>query len=218
LTGGVASKDEGTKRRTGCSRPLKDYVAIYSTALRTVKRWVATGKEKGDRPPLDDPEGMMAWWSRVSPQKAPDGIMQAVIGVRTVKPAVAVEPVIEPIDENQEEVGFEWTLKRLEEAERVLSKKVHEPGQAKPWLDTVARLSATSRALREEMERQGKLVPKEVAAAAIQEFHGPIERGIRGMYRTFCESTGLPMVPETEERWLKEVDRLFLRFKEEVFR
>jgi len=217
----VASKDEGTKRRTGCARPLKDYVAIYSTALRTVKRWVATGKEKGDPAPLDDPEGMMAWWSRVSPQKAPDGIMQAVIEVRKGKPAAAVveaEPVNEPVDENQDELGLEWTLKRLEEAERILSKKVHQPGQAKPWLDTVSRMAATSKALREEMEKQGKLVPKDAAAAVIQEVNGPIERGMRGMYRTFCEVTGIPMVPETEERWLKEMDRLFLRFKEEVFR
>ena len=115
-------------------------------------------------------------------------------------------------------MGFEWTLKRLEEAERKLSKKVHEPGQAKPWLDTVARMSATSKALREEMERQGRLIPKDAAAAAIREFHGPIERGVRGMYRTFCEATGQPSVPETEERWLKEVDRLFQGFQEEVFR
>jgi hypothetical protein len=97
-----------------------------------------------------------------------------------------------------------------------LSIKSHEPGQAKAYLDTVARMGTLSEKLREEAERMKRLLPRDAVETAIHEFHGPIEREVRLLYRTMCELMGLPPTPEKENVWNKELDRLFVRLQGEV--
>jgi hypothetical protein len=118
----------------------------------------------------------------------------------------------------EEEIGIEQTLRRLAETEVRLSRVATDPGQTKAWLDTVARMSSAAERLRQEQERMGKLIPRDRAEVMIHEFHQPVEREIRLLYRVMCENCGLPATPETEDRWNKECDRLFARFAEEVFR
>jgi hypothetical protein len=79
-------------------------------------------------------------------------------------------------------------------------------------------MSSAAERLRQEHERHGKLIPRDKAETMIHEFHQPVEREIRLLYRVMCEISGIPATPETEDLWNKECDRLFSRFKEEVFR
>ena len=121
-----------------------------------------------------------------------------------------------PVD--AEEIGLEQTLKRLGEMEVRLSRVATDPGQTKAWLDTISRMSSAAEKLRRESERMGKRIPRDKAETMIHEFHQPVEREIRLLYRSMCEITGIPATPETEGIWCRECDRLFSRFKEEVFR
>ena len=229
------STGKGRKDGSGRGPMLKEYAERYGADLRTVKRWKAHGVARQDELPLDDPEAMMAWWQRNMKLRVPPGITEAVVAWR--KAGKSTGPVIElmpdltlldaPLPDRQaqiekpvaeDEIGLEHTLRRLAETEVRLSRVATDPGQTKAWLDTVARMSSAAERLRQEHERMGKLIPRDKAETMIHEFHQPVEREIRLLYRVMCELCGIPSTTETEDRWNKECDRLFSRFKEEVFR
>ena len=48
-------------------QPLRGYESVYTTNVRQIKRWIATGRKcvPFDLPPLDRPEAMAAWWERM---------------------------------------------------------------------------------------------------------------------------------------------------------
>lgn len=198
----------------------------YDSSTRTIKRWRSIGKTAGDPCPLDEPERMLGWWARNMSQKAPDGINLAVIGERkkpVVKPvkveaASVVEPVPMPADDDLGEVGLSAELGRLEILAAVLAKKAHEPGQTKPYLDTLARMGTISEKLRTEAERIGKLKPTEMVEDALRGYHAGIEREFRGQYRAMCELMQLVPTTAREEQWNEICDRLFERMGEEVLR
>lgn len=123
------------------------YAGRYGASERTVKRWVAAGKEKGDACPLDDPEVMREWWARNMSQRCPDKLLAAAIEARKSGPGEPVtvpEPVKAPVQDplmelpvqpqkekpappplvprelkpvSEDELGLESTLHRLREAE-----------------------------------------------------------------------------------------------------
>ena len=159
------------------------YAALYDASERTVKRWNRTGVDAGDATPLADPEKMRAWWSRNMTQREPDGISAAVIRWRRENgtPAQASAPAAVPADElplqpveknaarkammdvpvDDDEIGPEQTLRRLLELEPKLHRLATEPGQAKDYLSTVARIGPAAERLRVENERQRKLISKD---------------------------------------------------------
>jgi hypothetical protein len=192
---------------------LAEYADRYGKSLRTVKRWRAIGEEAGDRCPLESPEKMMAWWQRHMRQKPPDGLLKQLggpIAVPESKPEVPSEPA------GDEQPGMEAALKRLEDTEVLLHGQATQPGGTKPWLDTLARMTTLRGKLREELEKEGRLLPKDMVERTIHELHGPIALGVRGMYRTMCEL--LPAVPDPvkEAEWGKACDQLFERLGKEV--
>ena len=235
--------DRPAVRERGPRGPYREKLCVYADRYgckeRSIKRWVALGRTEKDPCPLDDPEALLAWWSRTSPNRCPDGINAAVIQwrKRQADSAPAPSPSAEPTekvdppapsapaapsdnpfaDVDETKLGLEHELYQLERLAQVLGKKAHEPGQAKNYLDTVARMTATSSKLREEMEKHRLLIPRVEAQQAIFEFHGPIAQGVRDLYAKFCEATGLPASPERQEWWNRACDALFARFKEEVF-
>lgn len=46
---------------------LRGYESVYTTNVRQIKRWIATGRKCApfDLPPLDRPDAMAAWWERM---------------------------------------------------------------------------------------------------------------------------------------------------------
>ena len=218
---------------------IADHAREYDVSERTVKRWNATGHaaEPPDMPPLDFPELMLAWWARHMAQAVPRGISAAVVRWRISHqstPATVMElpvtlaPAILPADKaaerqavmdrpiSDDEIGTAHTLKRLLETEVRLSRLATDPGQAKPWLDTVARIGPMVEKLRKEDELQRKLIPRVEAETAIQSFHVPIKNEVYLLASTMCQVIGLPLTPDIEEKWRAECDRLFHRLKETI--
>jgi len=165
----------GRAANSNFSHDYAYYEKIYATSARTIKRWVLAGKKKNLPTPLDEPAAMPSWWSYVMTQKCPQNVFDAVANAEK-------NPAASPISANQfiapaamnEELGLEGALKRMEQAELVLSVRALEPGQSKPWLDTISRMTATSTKLRQELAAQEKLVSKAEAAAHLRDFHGQI--------------------------------------------
>lgn len=203
-----------------------EWSALYGSSPRTLKRWASHGKERGEDCPLGEPAKMPGWWQRHMRHRVPPEVMHAARGNQpeNTLPSAAAADALPPEDtpENMEvsdaELGLEQTLARLARTEVLLSRKATDPGQAKPWLDTISRMTAVAERLRSEAERLGKLLPRAQVEEAIHAFHGPIEREIRLLYKTMCDALGLPPSPEKEALWNEEVDKLFGKFNEEVLR
>lgn len=174
----------GRAAATGFTEPYSYYANKYGASERTIKRWVWIGRESDDPIPLDEPLNMRAWWARRMRLRCPPGIMQAEVSAKKEGPGADVaEPVerkaaetkpVVPMDLGTDEVGLGGALKRLEKVEVLLAAKATDPGQAKPWLDTISRMTSVATKLRQELEAQGKLVPKVEVAAEIKSFHGQI--------------------------------------------
>lgn len=118
---------------------------------------------------------------------------------------------------SEDELGLDRTLLRLLEMEVRLGRLATEPGGAKSWLDTISRIGPAATRLREENERQRKLIPRAAAEDAIRAFHVPIKNEIYQLAGAMCQVLGMPNTAGVEEKWRAEVDRLFARFHEEVF-
>lgn len=232
---GTEANGGGGGNEDGYPEKYSVYSVRYGgVSPRTLKRWVKVGKDAKDRCPLEDAKALAGWWTRHFTNKVPDGVLRAQplleLPVAKVEKIVQVEkraagaPVVgevpkeEELPVGDEELGIERTLERLERMEVRLSRKAHEPGQTKAWLETVQRMGSMQEKLRMEMERMGKLLPKDVVEDVLHSYHGPIERETRLMYRTMCEVMGLPASPEREAAWNEECDRMFLKFGEQVFK
>lgn len=202
---------------------------IYGKSVRTLKRYDQDGRAAGDLCPLEEPGEMPGWWQKHMKQQVPSWLLNAakIAGTATTvdpAPATPVDvPALIPAEEEidlevlDEELGLEKTLDRLAKLEVRLSRKAHQPGQNKAWLDTISRMGTVAEKLRTEHERLRKLIPLTEAETMIHEFHAPIERETRQLARTMCAITGLPFTPHIQEAWNKECDRLFARFQQEVF-
>mgnify|MGYP000521875682 CR=1 FL=1 len=220
---------ERKRGRNGYFELYRFYADLYQADERTIKRWVGIGRkcEPADELDLDNPEQVYEWWSRNMKAKCPDGILSALVKFRKASPVkkeaaevvdVEVEvPAVPELPVTDAEKGMDEMLDRLQDVEVKLSRRATEPGQAKAWLDTVARIGSVSSAVRAEKEELGKLIPKDLAEMLIREFHGPIEQGVRGMYPAFCQATGQVQSPANQARWDALCDSLFSRFTEEVF-
>jgi hypothetical protein len=114
--------------------------------------------------------------------------------------------------------GVEHELRRLEDLTARLSVNAHEPGRAKAYTDAVSKMGILTSKLREEAEKQRRLLPRDAVESAIVEFHGPIEREIRLLYRSMCDLLGIPGTPSAEEKWHRLIDSTFVRMREEVLK
>jgi hypothetical protein len=204
-------------------RRMDDYAGIYETALRTVKRWAATGREAGDPCPLDEPGKMPAWWTRHMKHRVPDSILRAAgQGVEAAEAAVVMDLPIHgdgvAVDFLPEGRGVEAELGRLETLSAQLSTRADQPGQTKAYLDSIQRMTSLQRQVREEAEKARRLLPRDEVEQTLHDLHGPIEREMRLLCRTMGEVLGVPVSPEFEKRWAKELDAIFARLQEEVFR
>ena len=177
----------GRSAMTGYVESYQWYAARYGSARRTVMRWVKTGKEMQPDPilcPLDEPTKMRGWWAACMTQRCPPGIIAAEIAALNAGEEVEdLKEELEPddgLDLGDEVPGLAGTMGRLEKMELHLARKADQPGQAKPWLDTISRMTSTAANLRKELQAQGKLVLRAEAAMEIQSFHGQIVSVLKG--------------------------------------
>ena len=131
-------------------------------------------------------------------------------GASVVAPETAVEEL--------GDTGMDAELVALERLAAKLRREADKPGMTKPYLDTVQRIGALSKTLREEGERLEKLVPKAMVEDVLRGLHAGIEREFRGMYRAMCELVGIVPTIEKEAQWNVLVDELCERLGREVLK
>lgn len=210
-------EDKMTKNfRPKVGRPPErwaEFADWYGSSPRSLKRWAAIGRENGEACPLECPGEMVGWWKRNMKHRIPKDLLKAAgVSVPVDGLEIPVNPVLPDKTVGTDEVGLEKTFERLAIMEVRLSRKADQPGQAKPWLDTISRMSTVAEKLRVEATRVGKLLPRAQVEEAIHAFHGPVEREIRLLYGTMCKAFGVSPSPENEGFWNAEVDALFGRF------
>jgi hypothetical protein len=73
----------------GRSKAYEDYAKFFGKGLRTVKRWGAVGKAKGDPFPFDDLPSIPAWWSRCMEYSIPGDVLAICLGKAEASSAAA---------------------------------------------------------------------------------------------------------------------------------
>ncbi len=88
----AAPKSARPHVRTKYGRRLEEYAAQLGVGLRTVKRWVALGREAGDPCPLDDLAKLPEWYGRRLSYGIPSDLLAACVGQSTPTAAAASSP------------------------------------------------------------------------------------------------------------------------------
>lgn len=230
--GGVAGKFRHT---------YSHYAVQFGQTVRTVKRWVSLGRKAGDPPPLDHPADLPAWWTRHMKIRVPQKVWDAAGGAAMLEipaasapEAPAAPPPELPLSDAGpdpdsiadeilaelpmiEGLGMDVTLERLRALEAHLFRRASQPGQSKPYLEVVSRLTAVIGKVRSEAEAEKRLIQRDLAETMIHEFHAPIERETRLLYGAMAKALGIPETPEGERVWNDALDQMFARFQKEVF-
>jgi hypothetical protein len=210
-----------------------EWAELYGSSERTLKRWAAHGRDRGDDCPLGAPPEMPGWWSRNMAQRIPHKVLLAAgpgAGPVTVakKEAAAEVPaeLREFVTATEGEMGIEATLRRLEDSE-VYAHKLYRDAltandQSKALIaERSFRQLAAEKVKVEEKVREARikardLIPREEAEARIADVHGDLILRFRGMADRLCRAYGLPVTAESEAKWLDLVDEFCVALREEV--
>lgn len=68
-------------------KAYEDYAKFFGKGLRTVKRWAAIGKKKGDPFPFDEPARVAEWWGRNMEYSIPADVLAVCSGKPITGPA-----------------------------------------------------------------------------------------------------------------------------------
>jgi hypothetical protein len=86
-------------KKAGYQHPLAHYVEIYDAAERTLKHWIAIGRQaqpEPDLPPLDDPPRMKEWYARNKKNRVPDRLVQLASHAARIEAAEPVTASVAP--------------------------------------------------------------------------------------------------------------------------
>lgn len=88
------------RTRTKLLKAYEDYAKFFGKGLRTVKRWAAVGKKKGEPFPFDDPPSVPAWWARNMEYSIPADVLAVCTGTgSSIAPpdAAGLPPPTDPV-------------------------------------------------------------------------------------------------------------------------
>lgn len=217
------------------AQPLEAYAAKFDFSIRTIKRWIALGRdlEPADLPPLDEPAEMAAWWERlraagVLKWKVPEvfaapGIEKPKRGaVDSAKEADSVKRAGEAAAEQG--LGFSAALRRAQEAERLAHERwqqeLQKEGDAFDPVAEKRRAEAWDRAakLLESLETKADkilgrdFVRIEEVEELVVERETQLRDGLRSLGTRACTKLGLPaeIFAKVVEAIDGELDRVFL--------
>lgn len=206
----------------------KEYAKIYDTSDRTIKRWIKTGKDAGDLPPLDLPEKMTEWWTRNYTQKVPNCILYAAKKVTPVTTPVASEqPPVQRTEVTSVGTGFREMLERVKRAEadayrayKIALDSGDEsklPHAQKTWNELSKQLRELERDAHNILSQSGELIEKSLVEKVISEIHVPIVNGLRSMWRRVKPQILAAAESNQDRVWQDEVDRLLSRLNSTSF-
>lgn len=209
-----------------------EYAVRYGQSDRTIKRWVRTGKDAGDFPPLDFPAEMPAWWARNYRHKVPLAMLEAaraaaVVGGGDHAERPAVEARGGQVSSLDAGSGFAEMLNRVRDAERVAyieydvalksGDEARLPLARKTWGELSKQLRELERDAHDILSRSGNLVEKAVVERLVAEIHVPIVNGMRSMWRRVRAQILAVAEGQQDRVWQEEVDRLLTRLADSGF-
>jgi hypothetical protein len=170
--------------------PLAHYSEQYGCSIRSIKGWLAKGREKQDPPPFDEPGEMPAWWQRHFTQKVPDRLLgaepSAPVAEKPKAPSAPPQRAARTI-EDVEGMGLDEALLAMEKALRLNSdeyaKALCDPNADESKLSLLSRRVDTiverMRKLQDSVdkraEREGKIVHRSELIAQV----GPVLAAMR---------------------------------------
>jgi hypothetical protein len=216
-------------------RDQRSYAEFYGHDVRTIKRWVKTGRTAtggSDLPPLDEPAKMAEWWSRHYRHRVPPGIRDAAARDAAEKgqdrtteaveepppPAVAVvggtgyEHLLQRMRVAEAEVAAQW------ESARVANDEGRMAELGRRWRDLAKQLRELERDAETILEKSGQSVRKVEVSKELASIHATIVNGMRGVWRKIrlrIEAAGTEQ--QKDRIFQEEVDRVCARLVETGF-
>lgn len=217
--------------------PLAHYESVYDLKAnrgRTIKRWVATGRKKGDFPPLDQPERMAAWWGRHMTWTVPARLLTLAgseaepppppAASSPAQPLGALSPPLPPpsnVIRLPEGSGFAAAMGRAQEAERTAYAKWQEelespsPDEGREEMRRRAWERATK--IVREMERDAEgilsrdLIAWPDAEVRVSEILTVVNRSLRSLFVRVSTKIGLPQewFSKADAQYQLELDQCF---------
>jgi len=214
------------------------YAARYGAAERSVKRWAAHGRAKGDHCPLDEPAELRDWWGRNMTHKVPAKILAAcarvgdLLELPKVKPKEAEVPAVPAealalVEIGADDRGIAQELRRAEErawhAHQAWLKAMNEGVE-----DKVAfcqrQCASAAEAVRkiqkdatDEAIRLRNYIPRLEAEQVLGEFGQELLSRVKGMGEGVARALGVAYDAALEAKWSAEVDALCEALQSEVF-
>lgn len=228
---------KGTRKRaTGYVEQYRFYADVFGESERTIKRWVRTGKEVDDLPPLDAPEQMANWWSRHYKNRVPVKILQLAKSVPANGDEVVKDDPLftQPVEKAAPapidlEVGLEASVDRLRRAEAVANHKFTEAirldadegeieRKQRAWERVAKQLSISEKSLRDMESKYGALYGADEIKRELVKIHGSVYAGVKNFMRRVMPKAELIEDPiERNEFYEAETNKLFRHFGESAF-
>jgi hypothetical protein len=215
------------------------YCSIYSTDIRTIKRWISAGRKAlpQDFPPLDDAANMPAWWGRNMKWDVPAKILEAAKAVQNeqvasgdiYKKAGDAGVVEGKAQVERQDVGMKGALDRIREAEQAAHRKYMEAVNAddpnegdiklrlRNWTDISSQMRAMEKDSPDVLKASGELISKAEVREKLWEIHSVISQGFRAMIRRVRPKIEGLLPAQADEVWNEEVDRVFQGLRENEF-
>lgn len=239
MTAKKTDSKKGT-RSTGFLEKYSFYAAFFGESERSIKRWVKEGRDKNDPVPMDQPEQMMNWWSRVRSQRVPDRILKLapVNGDDVVAddplfnqddpptPQPKVVPFEIPDNLN---IGLAASVERLREAEAIANhqyveaiKRNADEGEIerkqRAWERVSKQLGISEKSLLEMQGKYGSMYGAAEIKKVLSETHMVVYSGVKNFMRRVLPRAELIEDPIDRQAFYDgEVNKLFRHFGESEF-
>ncbi len=197
-----AFKLQGEGPQTALERMTQRELAeAWGASLRSVKGWMAKGREKGDPAPLTRPDEFPAWYARIhSPRQCPGDLLAAAQRLmaegkaapmaESVKPP---SPPPEPIHVAEDEKGILAMLERYRIAEVTAHKKYMaalEMGDENKasfymgeWTKVGEKLRALEKSAPQALEALGIFVRRDEVQRELEPLHSAILKSFKQALR-----------------------------------
>jgi hypothetical protein len=195
--------------------------AAWGYSPRSIKGWLAEGRDANDPCPLTRPAEMAAWFCRVhAPRQCPDKLRAAADRLLEDKPAAlpAVAPTAPPPERSEipeEAKGMLAMLNRLRTAEATIHddymKAIASGNEQrstylmKEWSQIAEKLRAMEKVAPETLEKLGLYVKKSEVLRELEPIHRAIIKTIRQALRL---SRPRLRAAETVEAWNTVADEI----------
>jgi hypothetical protein len=231
---GSGEKPAAPAARGFYAQKQEAYCDVYSASLKTIKNWIAEGKESGKLPPLDSPADMPGWWTLVHPKRSvPARILGAAQEARLAakksappsgQPNTPPLPPSPPREPSTHAVGYAASLNRLRQAEADTfadfeaaqairndegNKDLAAIEQARRiWQETAEQLRTQEAQASKVLEKSGELLPSGEVRSQLMQLHGPIVSGLRSLYLRILTKAGNIPLAEAKQHFETEINRM----------